>query len=118
MINKNLNLVKNNFNEPPNNIEAEQAVIGSILLTNEVFDEIIFDYNIIAERLRELAYLNQGLEIIQMGELYLQLILLVHFLLLREILQEQVDLWLMFLKSMLPFQLPLIIIYLKTQHFI
>ena len=40
MINKNLNLVKNNFNELPNNIEAEQAVIGSILLTNEIFDEI------------------------------------------------------------------------------
>ena len=40
MINKNLNLVKNNFKELPNNIEAEQAVIGSILLTNEVFDEI------------------------------------------------------------------------------
>ena len=40
MINKNLNLVKNNFSELPNNIEAEQAVIGSILLTNEVFDEI------------------------------------------------------------------------------
>ena len=30
---------------------------------NEVFDEIVFDYGIIAERLRELAYLNQGLEI-------------------------------------------------------
>jgi len=29
----------------------------------EVFNEIIFDYSIIAERLRELAYLNQGLEI-------------------------------------------------------
>ena len=41
MINKNLNLVKNNFKELPNNIEAEQAVIGSILLTNEIFDEII-----------------------------------------------------------------------------
>jgi len=40
VINKNLNLVKNNFNELPNNIEAEQAVIGSILLTNEIFDEI------------------------------------------------------------------------------
>jgi len=40
MINKNLNLVKNNFKELPNNIEAEQAVIGSILLTNEIFDEI------------------------------------------------------------------------------
>ncbi len=40
MINKNLNLVKNNFKELPNNIEAEQAVLGSILLTNEIFDEI------------------------------------------------------------------------------
>ena len=39
-MNKNLNLVKNNINELPNNIEAEQAVIGSILLTNEIFDEI------------------------------------------------------------------------------
>ena len=40
MINKNLNLVKNNFSELPNNIEAEQAVIGSILLNNEIFDDI------------------------------------------------------------------------------
>ena len=40
MINNKLNIVKNNFEELPNNIEAEQAVIGSILLTNEVFDEI------------------------------------------------------------------------------
>ena len=30
----------------------------------EIFNEIIFDYNIIAERLRELAYLNHGLEIV------------------------------------------------------
>ena len=36
----NLNLVKNNFKELPNNIEAEQAVIGSILVTNEIFDEL------------------------------------------------------------------------------
>ena len=35
----NLSLV-NNFEELPNNIEAEQAVIGSILVTNEIFDEI------------------------------------------------------------------------------
>ena len=36
----NLNLVKNNFKELPNNIEAEQSVIGSILVSNEIFDEI------------------------------------------------------------------------------
>ena len=29
-MNKNLNLIQNNFKEPPNNIEAEQSVIGSI----------------------------------------------------------------------------------------
>jgi len=33
-----------------------------------IFDEIIFDYNIIAERLRELAYLNHGLEIVLKDE--------------------------------------------------
>tara|TARA_B100000900_G_scaffold142367_1_gene120653 strand:- start:1895 stop:3313 length:1419 start_codon:yes stop_codon:yes gene_type:complete len=37
---KNLSLVKDSFKELPNNIEAEQAVIGSILVTNEIFDEI------------------------------------------------------------------------------
>ena len=36
----NLNIVKDNFKELPNNIEAEQAVIGSILVTNEIFDDI------------------------------------------------------------------------------
>jgi len=35
-----LNLVKDNFKELPNNIDAEQAVIGSILVSNEIFDEI------------------------------------------------------------------------------
>jgi len=35
-----LNIVKNNFKELPNNIEAEQAVIGSILVSNDIFDEI------------------------------------------------------------------------------
>ena len=34
------NLVKNKIEELPNNIEAEQSVIGSILLANETFDEI------------------------------------------------------------------------------
>ncbi len=36
----NLTIVKNEFKELPNNIEAEQSVIGSILVTNEIFDEI------------------------------------------------------------------------------
>ena len=35
-----LNIVKNKLDELPNNIEAEQSVIGSILLSNEIFDEI------------------------------------------------------------------------------
>ena len=36
----NLSIVKSTFKELPNNIEAEQAVIGSILVQNEIFDEI------------------------------------------------------------------------------
>ena len=36
----NLSLVKDHFKELPNNIEAEQAVIGSILVSNDIFDEI------------------------------------------------------------------------------
>ena len=36
----NLSILKDNFKELPNNIEAEQAVIGSILVSNELFDEI------------------------------------------------------------------------------
>ena len=36
----NLSIVKNTYKELPNNIEAEQAVIGSILVTNEIFDEV------------------------------------------------------------------------------
>ena len=39
MVNQ-LNVVKTSANELPNNIEAEQSVIGSILLSNEIFDEI------------------------------------------------------------------------------
>jgi replicative DNA helicase len=35
-----LALVKDTFKELPNNIEAEQSVIGSILVSNEIFDEI------------------------------------------------------------------------------
>ncbi len=36
----NFTIVKDQFKELPNNIEAEQAVIGSILVANEIFDEI------------------------------------------------------------------------------
>ena len=36
----NLRIIKDKFKELPNNIEAEQAVIGSLLISNEIFDEI------------------------------------------------------------------------------
>ena len=35
-----ISIVKDTFKELPNNIEAEQSVIGSILVSNEIFDEI------------------------------------------------------------------------------
>ena len=56
----NLTIVKDKFKELPNNIEAEQAVIGSILVSNEIFDDIgiiiknnesIIDYNLIKNKL-------------------------------------------------------------------
>ena len=37
---KAFNIVQSDLKELPNNIEAEQSVIGSILLNNEIFDEI------------------------------------------------------------------------------
>ena len=37
---KKFSLVQNETKELPNNIEAEQSVIGSILVSNEIFDEI------------------------------------------------------------------------------
>jgi len=40
MVSNNLSLVKDSFSELPNNIEAEQSVIGSILISNEIFDEV------------------------------------------------------------------------------
>ena len=40
MANK-FNLIQTEINELPNNIEAEQSVMGSILVSNEIFDEII-----------------------------------------------------------------------------
>ena len=36
----NLSIVKDKIKELPNNIEAEQAVIGSLLVNNEIYDEI------------------------------------------------------------------------------
>ena len=35
-----LNLVKSTYDELPNNIEAEQAILGSILVSNEIFDDV------------------------------------------------------------------------------
>ena len=40
MMSQSLNIIKSKLEEHPNNIEAEQSVIGSILLSNEIFDEI------------------------------------------------------------------------------
>ena len=37
---KSLSIIKDSFKELPNNIEAEQSVIGSILVSNEIFDDI------------------------------------------------------------------------------
>ena len=37
---KSLNIINTSVNELPNNIEAEQSVIGSILFSNDIFDEI------------------------------------------------------------------------------
>ena len=37
---KNLSILKDSFKELPNNIEAEQSVIGSILVSSEIFDDI------------------------------------------------------------------------------
>jgi len=37
---KAFNVIQNDLKELPNNIESEQSVIGSILLNNEIFDEI------------------------------------------------------------------------------
>ncbi len=40
LVNNKFSVVSNNFKELPNNIEAEQSVIGSILTSNEIFDDI------------------------------------------------------------------------------
>ena len=33
-------VLKRNIEELPNNIEAEQSVIGSLLISNEIFDDL------------------------------------------------------------------------------
>ena len=35
-----LNIIKSKIEELPNNIEAEQSIIGSVLLSNEIFDDV------------------------------------------------------------------------------
>ena len=35
-----IDIVADQINELPNNIEAEQSVIGSILISNEIFDDV------------------------------------------------------------------------------
>ena len=35
-----IDIVPDQINELPNNIEAEQSVIGSILISNEIFDDV------------------------------------------------------------------------------
>ena len=39
-MNNNLSIVKDTLKELPNNIEAEQAVLASILVSNEIFDDV------------------------------------------------------------------------------
>ena len=45
-----LNLVKSNYEQLPSNIEAEQAILGSILVSNEILDEGIEEFT---KQLRE-----------------------------------------------------------------
>ena len=55
-MNKNLSLVSNEINQLPNNIEAEQAVIGSVLTSNEIFDDIS---SIISEKIFMTLYIKK-----------------------------------------------------------
>ena len=41
MVQQPFKIVENSQSQMPCNIEAEQAVIGSILVSNEIFDEIM-----------------------------------------------------------------------------
>ena len=40
MVSQPFKIVQNSQKEMPSNIEAEQALIGSILVSNEIYDEI------------------------------------------------------------------------------
>ena len=40
MTNQTLKIVQNNKQQMPCNIEAEQALIGSILVSNDIYDEV------------------------------------------------------------------------------
>ena len=40
MKSQNLKVIQNTKNQLPSNIEAEQALIGSILVSNDIYDEI------------------------------------------------------------------------------
>ena len=53
---KSLSILKDSFKELPNNIEAEQSVIGSILVSNEIFDDIKKDLKTygLEQRIKEL----------------------------------------------------------------
>ena len=45
MTNQPFKIIENSQKQLPSNIEAEQAVIGSILVSNEIFDEVILIIN-------------------------------------------------------------------------
>ena len=40
MFNKPLQIIQNSQKQMPCNIEAEQALIGSVLVSNDIYDEI------------------------------------------------------------------------------
>ena len=45
MANQPLKIIQNSQKQMPCNIEAEQALIGSILVSNDIFDEIALIIN-------------------------------------------------------------------------
>ncbi len=60
--NKNIEILSN-LNDDPQNLEAEQTVLGSILLNNEIFDEISevkedYFYNPINKKIFKIFFYN------------------------------------------------------------